>query len=200
MELFPDLVSMLTDSPVLPLIVLAVCIIDGFFPPVPSEMTVVAALAALLADASSPVWVTVIVGAAASGAIIGDSIAFAAGRHIGTDRFGWMRTPRVRRTTAWISDRVQTSPATIVLVGRFVPAGRVAVNATAGASALRFRRFLVLSTIGGTIWACTCLALAWASAAWLADPVWSALLAVVMMLALGFGIDHLSRRSLRSAA
>lgn len=200
MEQLSDLVATLTASPLLPLVVLAVCIVDGFFPPVPSEMTVVAALAGALAGTGTWLWAAAIVAAAAVGAIVGDSIAFAAGRRIGVDRFGWMRRPRVRRMTGWITERVHTSPATIVLVGRYIPAGRVAVNAIAGASGLRYRRFFALASLAGTVWAVTCLVVSLASAALLTDPLWSALLAVAVTLVLGLGIDHVTRQHVRSAA
>nr|WP_241428958.1 VTT domain-containing protein [Agrococcus sp. ARC_14] len=181
------------------MIVLAACAIDGIFPPVPSETTVVAALAAGIAAGVDGTWAIAIVLAAAAGAVLGDSLAFWVGRRVGVDRFRWMRRPRARRMLGWIAERLRTSPATLVLVGRYIPVGRVAVNGMAGASGLPFPRFLGLAAVAGSLWACMCLAIASASAAWLGDPLWSAALGVVVMLALGLVVDLISRRVARRA-
>lgn len=195
-----DLLVSLTASPWVLLVVVTVCLIDGFFPPVPSETTVVAAFAAALAAGHEIGWTIGIVAAAAIGAVVGDSIAFAVGSRLGLQRFRWMRTPRVRRATGWIARRMQTSPATLVLVGRYIPVGRVAVNAMAGASGLPYRRFVRLAAVAGALWALMCVAIAGLSAAWLGDPVLAALLAITVMLGLGGCIDLISRRRLRAVA
>lgn len=218
MEMLPALIESILTSPLLLVLIAAVCIIDGFFPPVPSEMTVVAALSAVIATAQSAAqsaaesaahsaealagvagvtWPLAIVAVAAFGAIAGDSIAFSLGRRVGVERFAWMRRPRVARTTRWISARIHASPATLVLVGRYIPVGRVAVNAMAGASGLRYRRFLAYSTLAGTVWAGMCLAVATLSVAWLGDPLWSALLGMAVMLLIGLGLDAIARRRMR---
>lgn len=199
MPLTDALLPLLT-SPWLLLIVLAACLIDGVFPPVPSETTVVAALASSIAAGVDAGWALAIVAAAAVGAVLGDSLAFWIGRRVGVDRFRWMRRPRARRTLTWITGRLRTSPATLVLVGRYIPVGRVAVNGMAGASGLPYGRFLALAAVGGTLWAGMCLLIASASAAWLGDPLWSAALAVVVMLAFGLTVDLLSRRFTRGGA
>lgn len=200
METLPDLIQTLLASPWLLVVVAAVCVIDGFFPPMPSEMTVVAALSAAIAAGGTPHWSAAIVVAAALGAVAGDSVAFAAGRRIGVDRGRWMRRPRVRRISGWIATRMQSSPATLLLVGRYIPVGRVAVNAVAGASRLPYRTFFVFSAMAGAVWAVMCLAVASLSAAWLGDPLWSALLGVGVMLVLGLCIDWIVRRQFRAEA
>lgn len=199
MDLLPDLIPTLITSPWLLVIVMTACIIDGFFPPMPSEITVVAALSAAIAAGSTTLWAVAIVAVAAVGAVVGDSLAFAAGRQFGVERLRWMRKPRVRRVTGWIARRVHTSPASLVLVGRYIPVGRVAVNALAGASGLRYRRFVVFSAVAGAVWAALCFAVASISTLWLGDPLWSALLGAGVMLALGLGIDRLARLRWRDA-
>jgi membrane protein DedA with SNARE-associated domain len=191
-----DLTALLVDlvaSPWMPLVVLAVCLIDGFFPPVPSETTVVAALAVALAAGEVPQAVVIVL-AAASGAIAGDSIAYAVGRKVGLERFGWMRRERVRKVSALLRERVQRSPAMLLLVARYIPVGRVAVNATAGATRLPYGRFLPLSAVAGTAWAAMCLVVAGASAAWLGDPLWASLAAIAIMLLFGVIVDAIARR------
>ncbi|WP_293694482.1 VTT domain-containing protein [uncultured Agrococcus sp.] len=199
MEAWTDFIPMLTSSPWLLAVIIAVCIIDGFFPPVPSESTVVAALAAVIATGGTPFWIAAIVVVAAVGAIVGDSIAYALGRRVGVDRFAWMRGPKVRRTIEWITGRMHSTPAVLLLVGRYIPVGRVAVNSVAGVAGVRYRKFLLLSIMAGSFWAIMCLVIASASAAWLADPFWSAVFAVVFMMALGILIDFIARRRMRHA-
>ena len=70
----------------------AVCMLDGFFPPVPSE-TVLVTLSSLSGSTGRPyLWIVIVL--AALGAIIGDNIAYAIGRKVGTERFRWMRRPK----------------------------------------------------------------------------------------------------------
>lgn len=67
------------------------CIIDGFFPPFPSEAIVVGMASLAVADGGSTVWMLLL--AAAVGTFLGDNLAYSLGRVTGTRRFGWMRRP-----------------------------------------------------------------------------------------------------------
>ncbi|UOQ56330.1 VTT domain-containing protein [Leucobacter allii] len=198
MDALPDLISALIVSPWLPILIAAVCIIDGFFPPVPSETTVVAVLATGIALGHDHWWIAAVAALAGLGAAAGDSVAFLIGRRFGLERLAWMRRPRMRRTTAWLAARVHAAPATLVLVGRYIPVGRVAVNALAGASGLHYRRFLAYSALASAAWAAMCVAIASVSVAWLGNPVYSALLAIGIMLLVGWGIDLVARRRMRA--
>jgi len=200
MDFFIDLLPALVSSPWILVAVLAVCIIDGFFPPVPSETTVIAVLASSLAGGASPLWIVAITVAAALGAITGDSIAYALGRRVGAVRLAGSRRPTIRKVASWVAGRVHSSPAVLILVGRYIPGGRVAVNMLAGSTGLRYRRFLVFSGIAGVSWALMTTAVASLSAAWLGHPLWSALLGIGIMLVLGLVIDHLARRKLRASS
>lgn len=199
MDLLTDLLPFLTGSPLLPVIVVALCLIDGFFPPVPSEMTVVAALSTVMAASGSWQWAILICVAALLGAVAGDSIAFALGRRWGTGA-GWLRRPRMRRATEHLIARAHRSPATVILVGRFIPVGRVAVNLVAGASGLRYRRFLALSVAGCAAWVAMCAVIAAVSATWLGNPLWSALLGIAMMAVVGLVVDRAVQRRERAVA
>lgn len=70
--------------------------IDGFFPPIPSESAVIA-LASLSASTGHPAMLGV--GAAAAlGAFTGDHIAYAIGRHVPLDKIPGLRSPRGRNS------------------------------------------------------------------------------------------------------
>jgi membrane protein DedA with SNARE-associated domain len=132
-----DLTAWVVDAAGAPwvyLLVFICCTVDGFFPPFPSE-SVVVGLASLIVTQGTPnPWLLML--AAALGAFIGDNTAYAIGRGIGLTRFRWMRRPRARRSFAWASSELDKRAASLLLVGRFLPIGRVAVNLAAGPPAI----------------------------------------------------------------
>lgn len=190
-----DVLNTLIASPVVPLVILVVCLIDGFFPPIPSETAVVAAIAFALAQPVPNVSVIVAIGiAAAVGAALGDSIAYAVGRNVGTSRWRWMRHARVQQAVSWAGKQIARRPALLILTARYIPIGRVAVNMTAGATRLSYRKFLPLSVIAGATWAALSLLIATVASAWLGhSPLLAAALGVVISIALGVGVDLVSR-------
>lgn len=164
-------------------------VLDGIFPVVPSEALVMA-LAALEGPPSLPLLLVV----AALGAITGDNLSFAVGRALGPGRFGRLRAGRIARTLDAGRRQLERRPATVILTGRFVPVGRVAVYLAAGASGYPHRRFLPVSVIGGTVWACYMLGLGLLAAAWVeGNPLFSAAVGVVLSLAVGAVADLVIR-------
>ncbi|MHA7180783.1 DedA family protein [Arthrobacter sp. MDB2-24] len=133
------------------LLVLVCCVVDGFFPPFPSESVVVGLASLVLTQGVLNPWLLILV--AALGAFLGDNIAYGIGRGIGTTRFRWMRRPRMQRSFGWAGSELAKRAASLILVGRFIPIGRVAVNLTAGATGYPRRRFVALTALSGTVWA-----------------------------------------------
>lgn len=178
-------------SPWLYLVLFAVTIIDGFFPPIPSETVLVAAAAV---TASTGEGNLLLLGAvAAIGAAIGDNIAFLIGRGLGTTRFAWMRRPRVAAAFTYAQRALDRRSATLILGARYIPVGRVAVNMTAGALRFPWRRFLPLSLIAGLSWSVFSLAIGLLAGAWIKDqPLLSAGLGIVIALIIGFVIDRIA--------
>ena len=122
-------------NPLSYLMIFLFCAIDGFFPPVPSESLVVA-LASLVPTHGNPnPWLLGV--AAGLGAFVGDNVAYLLGRAIGTDKFAWMRRKRLQHAFAWAGYELRLRPVSLILVARFVPIGRVAVNLVAGSHGLR---------------------------------------------------------------
>ena len=62
-------------------------------------------------------------------------------------------------TVAW--EALHRSTGLLLVAGRFVPGMRFAVNATMGLSDIRYRRFLLWSIVGGTLWSVYTCALAY---------------------------------------
>lgn len=86
-------------------------------------------------------------------------------------------------------------PESILLTGRFVPVARVAVNMTAGASRLPYRRFLLLSLASASAWACVSVTIAVLVGAFVTpEPLLATTIAV--MIALVGGDRSRSRHSL----
>lgn len=192
MNQLQDLVTGAAGSPWVYFALLGVCIVDAFFPPVPSE-SVIAALAAIGSSTGKPsVWLLIL--AAAVGAIIGDNLAYTIGRAIGTDRFAWMRKPKIRRAFDWARGMLDKRAALLVITGRYIPVGRIAVNMTAGATEYPRRKFVPLTVIGGASWAVYSVAIASAFGRWLRDqPLLAAVIGIACAIVLGFLVDRIVR-------
>ncbi|AWB87330.1 DedA family protein [Mycetocola zhujimingii] len=191
MDFLTDALLSTATSPWVYAIVFAVVVIDGFFPPVPSETVVVAAAAiGVSAGAPNPVLIILV---AAIGAALGDNIAYLLGRIVGTDRFAWMRHPRTVRAFDWAAHGIRSRPAALILTARYIPIGRIAVNMTAGATGFPHRRFWPLTVLAGVSWAAYSVLIGLLAGHWVKDqPLLGALIGIVIAIALGFLIDRVS--------
>ncbi len=171
--------------------------IDGFFPPVPSE-SVVITLAVAASTSGAPNMLAVFV-VAAVGAWVGDQIAYAIGRWIGTDRVPFLRGPRGQRAVAWARQALSARGASFILAARYVPIGRVAVNMSAGALGYRRRSFMTISAIAGVTWAAYSVGIGMAAASWLGhQPILAMTIGIAIGIASGFVLDQvLGRLALR---
>lgn len=191
MDILNEIIMQAIASPWLYLVLFAVTIIDGFFPPVPSETVLVAAAAVAASTGDGNLLLLGLV--AAVGAAIGDNIAFAIGRRLGTTRFAWMRRPRVAAAFAHAQHALDRRSATLILGARYIPVGRVAVNMSAGALDFAWRRFLPLSLVAGISWSAFSLAIGLLAGAWIKDqPLLSAGLGIVIALVVGLVIDRVA--------
>lgn len=192
MDPITQLVMHLMASPwVYPAIFLLV-VLDGFFPPVPSETVVVAAAAVGVAAGVPEPWLVVLV--AAVGAAVGDNIAYALGRRLGV-RLRWMRRPRVRRALARSGRALRHRAALVILTARYVPIGRLAVNMTAGATRLPWRRFWPLTVLGGVSWAVYSTLVGVVAGQWAhAQPLWAAAAGIAIAVTLGILVDQVTSR------
>ena len=200
MDLITDLVLQAVSSPWLYLVMFVVAVVDGFFPPVPSE-TVLVAAAAVAASTGGPDLVLLGV-VAAAGALVGDNIAFAVGRRTGTTRFAWMRRPRVAGAFVRAGSALERRGAGLILGARFIPVGRVAVNLSAGALRYPWRRFALLTVAAGLCWSAYSIVIGLLAGAWLKDqPLLSAGFGIVLAVAIGLAVDRVvALRTRRVAA
>lgn len=193
MDIVTDVIVAGAGSPWLYIALFALVAIDGFFPPMPSE-SVIVALGALAVSTGTP-HVALLLLVAAAGAIAGDTVAFSLGRRFGTDRFAWMRRPRVQGVVSAAETRLSRRAASFIVTARFIPIGRVAVNITAGATGFPRRRFVLLSAVAGSLWAVWSVLIGVAAGAWLHDyPALGVVVSVIVALGLGLVIDAVASR------
>lgn len=199
MDIINDLILQAAASPWLYLVMFATAVIDGFFPPIPSETVLVAAAA--VAASTGETNVPLLIAVAALGAMIGDNIAYAIGRSVGTTRFAWMRRPRVAAAFERAQRTLAGNGAGLILGARYIPVGRVAVNMSAGALGYSWQRFLPLSLVGGLTWAIYSALIGLLAGHWLTDqPLLSAAFGVVFALVIGLIIDRIAAARRRRAA
>ena len=199
LALLNTLVTDLAASPWLFLVVFAVCVIDGFFPPVPSETIVVGA--ATVSVATGEPNLLLLIAAAAAGAIVGDNIAYQLGRALGTTLFRWMRAKRVATTLDWARRGLDRRGALLIFTARYIPVGRIAVNMTAGATRYPFRRFLPLSIAAGVTWAAYSAVFGIVAGQWLHDqPLLAIVLAIAVAAVVGAAVDAVIRGILNRSA
>ena len=175
------------------------CFVDGFFPPVPSESFVIVMATLSVTGGGAPLWAVALV--AAAGALLGDRVAYAIGRRVPVDRLPFLRQGVGARTLAWARETLQRRGGAVILAGRYVPVGRVAVNMSAGAFGFPLRRFWAFALLAAMTWATYSVLLGVAAGSALHD---SPLLAVVVGVAggavIGVAVDAVVRRRGRAAS
>ena len=189
----PTLIAFaLAASPWALVVMAGVQVIDGIFPFVPGE-TAVVTLATLGATGHGPSpWA--VLGVAVAATMVGDAIAFAIGRRLGTERWGWMRRPRSRRAFAWASQGLLRRPALFLMAAKFVPFVRVAVTMTAGAGGLPVRRYLPISFVASAVYTAYHVLIALlAGATFASNPLLGALAAIVLVVLLALVFELLGR-------
>ncbi|WP_341394252.1 DedA family protein [Arthrobacter sp. G119Y2] len=178
------------DAPWVYLALFAFCLIDGFFPPVPSESLVVGMSALVGTGAGPNLWL--VAAAAAGGAFLGDNLAYLMGRKIGTERYRWMRGPRMQRGFVWARKELDKRAVSLILIARFIPIGRVVVNLTAGATGFPRRVFIILTTMSAVVWAGYSVAIGALAGAWFKDNhLLGVVVAIAIAMVLGLIIDRI---------
>lgn len=122
--------------------------------PLPGETTL---LAASYLASTGQLSLPLVIGAAALGAVIGDSVGYFVGRKGGRrflERYGRYVgiTPGKLEKADWYFAR---HGAKTVFFGRFVAVLRILAGPLAGASNMPYRRFLTANISGAVVWAAT---------------------------------------------
>jgi membrane protein DedA with SNARE-associated domain len=185
-----DVDALLTSVPPLLVYVLVGLVIglESMGIPLPGEVILVSS--ALLASRHeldvSPVWVAV---AASTGAVIGDSLGYLAGRHWGVRMFDAIgrRFPKHAGPDklAYAEHVFTRYGGWAVFFGRFVALLRIFAGPLAGALRMPYRRFLAANALGGIFWACGTTAAVYTMGTvaeqWLKRSSWIALVAAAVV-------------------
>jgi len=147
--MFQSIVDTISGSNWSYAIIFAVAMLDAFFPLVPSETTVIAA--GVLA-AQGDLRIELVLIAAAAGAICGDNVTFWIGKILGERIAGKIFTGKRRRHLDWAHKTVEERGGYLIVIARFIPAGRTAVTFACGSLDWAWTRFIKFDIVAGVIW------------------------------------------------
>lgn len=198
MQALQDWLLALGSSPWIYLALFAFCMVDGFFPPVPSE-TVVIALAAGAAAVGAPN-VLLVVLFACLGAFVGDQIAYTLGRRVRVRDLRMLRGAKGQAAVDGAERALATRGPSFIIAARYVPIGRVAVNMTAGSLHYPRARYTVLVLVSGLLWALYGTAIGYGAGRWFQDrPVAAVVVGVLIGIVVGLLVDPVIRRFSRGS-
>jgi membrane-associated protein len=135
-------------SPWIYLVLFALAMLDGFFPVVPAETSVITAGVFAAATGAPDLLLVIVV--AALGAFAGDHISYAIGRTT-NDRLRNGR--RSRKAFAWAERALAERGGLVLVVARYIPGGRTACTLTMGAVAYPRRSFALFDAVAAVSWA-----------------------------------------------
>lgn len=178
-----------TATPWIYLLMFGLAVVDGFFPPVPSE-TVVIALAATAVAVGTPNLALVLL-VAAAGAFTGDQVAYWIGSRVNVRRVRFMQGQRAQRTLDAAARALDQRGGSYIIAARYIPVGRVAVNMMAGTVGYPRRRFVPLAALAATTWTLYSAGIGIGAGAWLnGHPVLAILVGVVGGVLIGVVVDR----------
>ena len=191
-----SLTELASASPWTYAVVLVVAALDAILLIVPSETVLVAAAA--LAS-TGELELGGVVAAAGTGALLGDTGAYVAGRSLGQRIPLRLTASGIQRRLEWAKRQLEERGSTVILVARFVPGGRTATMLTAGAVTMPWRRFLVYDVAAVSIWATYGGLIGYLGGSAFEDQAWKGLalalgLAFVLALVVESGRRLLHRR------
>lgn len=138
-----ELVQQVMSSPWLYVALFALALLDGFFPVVPAETSVITA-AVFAASGQTNLALVIVV--AALGAFAGDHVSYLIG-HKGGSRL------RERKALVWARGALEERGGMVLVVARYIPGGRTATTLTMGAVRHPLRSFSFFDAIAASSWA-----------------------------------------------
>ncbi|MER7134084.1 DedA family protein [Streptosporangium saharense] len=143
-----DAIHQVMTSPWIYLALFALAMLDGFFPIVPAETSVITAGVFAASTGAPNLWLVIAV--AALGAFAGDHISYAIGRTTNSRLRGGRRSGKA---IAWAERALHERGGLVLVVARYIPGGRTACTLTMGAVAYPRRSFALFDALATVSWA-----------------------------------------------
>lgn len=137
-----EFLQQVMSSPWLYAALFALSLLDGFFPVVPAETSVITA--GVFAATGQPNLALVIL-VAALGAFAGDHISYLLGNRGGGR---W----RQRKAMVWAREALDERGGLVLVVARYIPGGRTATTLTMGAVHYPLRSFALFDAVAALSW------------------------------------------------
>lgn len=190
------LADQVSDSPLTYLVVLVAAGADVLFPLIPSE-TIAVTSGVLASRGDLIIWL--LIPATATGAIIGDNIAYFIGAKLGEPLVNRIAdSEENQERLRWAERAIQKRGTLVIVAGRFIPGGRTITTLAAGTLQMRWRRFIVADVVAALIWATYVGMLGYLGGAAFRDNLWEPLLAsLVAVFVVGSGLEIWRRVQLR---
>ncbi|GAA3114766.1 VTT domain-containing protein [Planomonospora alba] len=188
-----DALQQAMSSPWIYLALFALAVLDGFFPVVPAETSVITA--GVFAASTGAPDVALVIAVAALGAFTGDHISYAIGR----TTHGRLRNGRrTGKAFAWAERALAERGGLVLVVARYIPGGRTACTLTMGAVAYPRRSFALFDAVAAVSWAVYSALIGYVGgAAFEHDPVKGLLLGLGIAVTITVVVEvvrHLRRR------
>ena len=190
------LLDHITDSPSTYLVLCGVVLVDDFVPFAPGDTAMIAA--GILA-ANEGLSLFLVIFAGALGGVLGDNVFYWLGRRVGpglADRVA--HGERGRELYDWAKRQIAVRGSTIIVIGRFIPAGRTITTFACGTTRFPYRRFLLADSMAALAWAAYTALLGFIGGSQFRDALWQPLLiGLGVALALGAAAEALRRARTR---
>ena len=186
------LLDAISDSPSTYLALCAIVRVDDFVWFAPGDTAMITA-GIIAANGGLLLYLVILAGTI--GGILGDNISYLLGRRFGprlADRL--LKGDRARERYRWARRQIAIRGSTIIIVGRFIPAGRTVTTFACGTANLPYRRFLLADSLAALAWATYTALLGFAGGRAFRDALWQPLLIGLAVAAvLGAGAELLGR-------
>jgi membrane-associated protein len=188
---FQSLTEYVSGSPWTYAFLFGIAALDVIFPLVPSETSVI--LGGVLA-ATGDLSLFGVILCAAGGAILGDNIAYVIGRTAGHRVAARFFTGERQKRLDWAEKQIQERGGYLIIVARFIPAGRTVVTLACGLLEMRWHRFIAFDIAAGVLWASYAALLGYVGGrTFERNPLYGFLIAFAVALAITGGVELFRR-------
>ncbi len=169
-------------------------IIDAVFPAVPSE-SIVISLSAIYITANW-IWIPLLFVISVAAAWLGDNIAYQIGTWEKLQDNALVKRPKIAKALEWSKDQLEERGATIIIVGRFIPGVRIAINVMCGVLKFPRRRYFGIVLASSSVWATYSCVIGAVAGAWFEEhKLVGVMVAVCLGVVLGPLVDWILRKT-----